>query len=102
MASVRVNIPDDVLARLQSSGSNPDQALRLAAAFSLCSRGELSTSQAARLAGLAYADFLDAAAQAKIELFPVDLELLREEIRRGYTLGRQCISGDPTQSSGPA
>lgn len=100
MASVTVEIPDDLLVKLRIGGSEPGEALRLAAAFSLCSRGQLSTSQAARLAGLAYADFLEAAGQAKIELFPVNLEELKEEISRGYTLGRQCVAGDLAGAGG--
>jgi predicted HTH domain antitoxin len=92
MASVTVEVPDDLLVKLRKGGCEPAEALRRAAAFSLCSRGELSTSQAARLAGLTYADFLEAAAQAKIELFPVDLEELSEAINRGYALGRERIA----------
>jgi hypothetical protein len=94
MANVTLDIPDDVLVKLKSGGVEPGKALRLAAAFCLCRRGELSTSQAARLAGLAYADFLEAAAQARFELFPVNLEELKEETSIGYTLGRQCVAGD--------
>lgn len=56
--------------------------MRLAAAFSQCSRGELATSLAARPAGLTYADFLEAAARAKVELFPIDIEELKREIAR--------------------
>jgi predicted HTH domain antitoxin len=101
MAKVTVDIPDDLLLKLKNGAAAAGNDLRLAAAFSLCSRGELSTSQAARLAGLTYADFLQAAAQAKVELFPIDYEELKEEIRVGYTLGRQCVAGDPAGSSGP-
>jgi hypothetical protein len=100
MANVTLDVPDDVVARLRNAGGEPGAALRLAAAFSLCRQGELSTSQAARLAGLTYADFLEAAAQAKIELFPVNLEELREETTSGYTLGRQCVTGDLAGPSG--
>jgi hypothetical protein len=88
MATVTVEIPDDLLAKLRSGGVEAGNELRLAASFSLCSRGEWSTSQAARLAGLTYADFLAAAARAKVELFPIDFADLKEETRRGYTLGR--------------
>jgi predicted HTH domain antitoxin len=100
MASVTVQVPDDLLVKLTDGGREPGEALRLAAAFSLCSRGELSTSQAARLAGLTYADFIEAAARAKIELFPVDLEELKEEISGGYTLGRRCLASYPPDSGG--
>jgi predicted HTH domain antitoxin len=95
-----MDIPDDLQAKLRNGGHDVGGALRLAAAFSLCQRGELSTSQAARLAGLTYADFLETAAQEKIELFPVDLEELKEEISCGHTLGRQCIANHPTGKSG--
>ena len=46
MANVTLDIPDDVLAKFKS-GVEAGNALRLAAAFSLCRQGELSTSQAA-------------------------------------------------------
>ena len=92
MAHVTLEIPDDLLARLQNNGQDASQELRLAAAFSLCSRGELSTSLAARLAGLTYAAFLEAAARAKIELFSVNMEEFKEEIQRGFTLGRERVA----------
>ena len=100
MANLTMQIPDDLLLQIRARGTDPAEALRLAAAFSLCSRGELSTSQAARLAGLTYAGFLQAAAQARIELFPVDLDELSAEINRGYTLGRKCIASHPPGESG--
>jgi hypothetical protein len=101
MASVTVEIPDDLLVKLKNGGCEAGKGLRVAAAFSLCSRGELSTSQAARLAGLTYADFLDAAARAKVELFPIDFAELKEETRRGYTLGGQCVADYPAGQGGP-
>jgi len=94
MADITMQIPDDLQSKLKTNDRDVGGTLRLAAAFSLCQRGELSTSQAARLAGLTYTDFLEAAARAKIELFPVDLEELKEEISRGYTLDRQRLAGD--------
>jgi predicted HTH domain antitoxin len=92
MANLTLDIPDDLVNKLCSAGGEACLSLRLAAAFSLCSRGALSTSQAARLAGLTYADFIEAAAKAKVELFPVNMEELKEEINRGFTLGRQCVT----------
>jgi predicted HTH domain antitoxin len=92
MAILSLDVPDDLVNKLSSTGTEAGPILCLAAAFSLCSRGELSTSQAARLAGLTYADFLEAAARAKVELFPVDLAELKEEISRGFTMGRQRVT----------
>jgi hypothetical protein len=88
LASVTIEVPEDILAKRETPNMSPDKILRLSAAFSLCKQGQLATSQAARLAGLPYADFLEAAALAKIELFPVDLDELKEQLDLGYTWGR--------------
>jgi len=100
MASVTVEVPDDLLVKLKNGSGKPDETLRRVAAFFLCSRGELSTSQAARLAGMTYADFLEAAVRAKVVLFPVDLEELKEEATRGFTLGRQRLAHHPAGQGG--
>jgi hypothetical protein len=92
MANITVEVPDELLSKLKNGTGGVGDALRLAAAFSLCARGELSTSQAARLAGLTYGAFLEAAARAKVVLFPVDLEELSEEVTRGFTLGRERLA----------
>ena len=100
MARVMVEIPDDLLGNLKNENGDPDATLRRVAAFFLCSRGELSTSQSARLAGLTYGEFLEAAARAKVMLFPVDLEELKEEATLGYTLGRQRFAHHPASQRG--
>ncbi len=87
MASVTLEIPDDVLVKLTNRNRDAEYELRLAAAFTLCSAGDLSTSQAARLAGMTYGGFLEAAARAKVMVYPVDIEEFKEEIGRGFTLG---------------
>ena len=99
MASVTIEIPDDLLAKLKSEAGEPGEVLRRIAAFFLCGRGGLSTSQAARLAGLTYGEFLETAAQAKVMLFPVNLEELKEEASRGFTLGRQHVAHHSTGQS---
>lgn len=97
MASLTLEIPDDLLAKLKTPNRDAAHELRLAAAFSLCSAGELSTSQAARLAGMTYGEFLEAAARAKVVLYPVDIEEFKEEIDRGFTLGRQRLADHPAE-----
>ena len=52
MASVTVDVPDDLLVKLNTESAGPGEMLRQLTAFYLCSRGELSTSQSARLAGM--------------------------------------------------
>ncbi|MBI2478501.1 MAG: UPF0175 family protein [Planctomycetia bacterium] len=79
MSTVTLELPDDVVQVLSATGNDITQEVRLALAFNLCSRGELSTSLAARLAGLSYAAFLNAAAQRHVELFPVDVDDLKRD-----------------------
>jgi hypothetical protein len=75
-------VPDDLVGKLSTGGNDLAQVLRLAAAFSLSSRGELTTSQAAHLAGLTYAGFLEAAGRAKVDLFQYTMEELEAELAR--------------------
>lgn len=99
MASVTLQIPDDLLVKLKNHNRDVERELRLAAAFSLCSAGELSTSQAARLASMTYGEFLEAAARAKVMVYPVDIEEFKEEIGRGFTLGRKCVADHSADQS---
>ena len=92
MALLILNVPDDVESKLNGRGECASEVMRLAAAFSLCQRGELSTSQASRLAGMSYVRFLESAVRAKVALFSVDLDELNEEINCGFTMGRQRLA----------
>lgn len=77
MATVTIDVPDDTMQTLGGTAETTGRALRLAAAFHLCGRGGLSASRAAGLAGMGYAEFLSAAADAGVALFdaaPADLE----------------------------
>jgi predicted HTH domain antitoxin len=101
MATVTFEVPDEVVRALPGVPGEIGREIRLAAALHWCRRGELATSLAARLAGLPYADFLEEAARRKFELFPIDLDELKEEISRGFTLGRQCVPNHPAGQGGP-
>ena len=48
MVNVTLEIPDDLAARLGSGDEQLGKELRLAAAYSLCSRAQLSSREAAR------------------------------------------------------
>jgi hypothetical protein len=82
MATVKFDIPDELLAVLPCATDDAAGATRLAAALYWCSRGELSTGWAAQLAGLSYADFLEAAGKHKVDLFHYDIEDIKREIAR--------------------
>ena len=82
MATVTIQVPDDQLCDLGNSAEEAGQTLRLAAAYHLCSRGQMSTSKAAHLAGLTYAEFLQAAVRDKADLYHYDIAEIQEEIVR--------------------
>ena len=82
MATITFELPDDQLQGLGEDVQAAVRAIRLAAAFHLCSRGEISTSRAARLAGLSYAGFLEAAVKHKVDLYNYDAAEIKEEIGR--------------------
>src|SRR5260370_6480524 len=100
MASVTVEIPDDLLAKLKNESGEPEETLRRMTAFFMCSRGELSTSQAARLAGMTYGGFLQAAASGQGMRFPLKPGGLQEEATRGFTLRRSPTAPPPACQGG--
>ena len=87
MAIITLDISDELLAALPGAPAEVGREMRLAAALHWCRRGELSTSWAARLAGLTYADFLEEAARRQFELFPLDMDELKQELTRLRTGG---------------
>jgi predicted HTH domain antitoxin len=87
MATLTFQVPDD---QLEGLGADTDEAvktLRLAAAFHLCGRGRISTGRAARLAGLSYTEFLDAATRNEVDLYHYDLEEIKAEVARPLPSG---------------
>ena len=73
MTTLTIDLTDDQLRELGSNATEAAQAIRLAAAFHLCSRGQISTGKAAGLAGLSYPDFLKEAARRQVELYHYDI-----------------------------
>jgi predicted HTH domain antitoxin len=82
MATIILELPDDQLEGLGDDIHTAAQTIRLAAAFHLCSRGGISTSRAARLAGLSYAGFLEAAVTHGVDLYRYDNAEIKEELDR--------------------
>jgi hypothetical protein len=82
MATVTFELPDELVAVLPCAPEEAAHAIRLAAAFYWCSRGELTTGWSTQLAGLPYAGFLEAAVQHKVDQFHYDIEDIMREIAR--------------------
>jgi hypothetical protein len=72
LAKISLNVPDDLVEHLGESPEAASREILLAAAFYWCRRGDLSTSQAARLGGVTYAGFLEAAVERQAVLYDYD------------------------------
>jgi predicted HTH domain antitoxin len=80
VTTVCFELPDELAETLGESPEAVGGELRLAAALHWCSRGEMSTSKAAALAGLTYAAFLEEAARQNVDLYAYDPEEIRREL----------------------
>ena len=80
MATLTIDLPDDVYSALRRSPREVEGEVRLAAAIDWFRRGIISQGRAAELAGIPRADFIDALAARKIEVLTVDLDDLRAEL----------------------
>lgn len=83
MATVTLELPEDVFSALRRSPEEFVRELRLAAAIHWYQRGEVSQEKAAHIAGLDRTDFLLALAREKASAFAVDFEDLKHELGRG-------------------
>ena len=82
MATVTVELPDEVYEALRRSPTEVRKDLLLGAAIRWYSQGLISQERAAMIAGLDRTDFLMALAREKVDAFAVDLEELAREISR--------------------
>jgi predicted HTH domain antitoxin len=82
MATVTVELPDEVYEVLRRSPIEVRKDLLLSAAIRWYSQGLISQERAAMIAGLDRTDFLMALAREKVDAFAVDLEELAQEIAR--------------------
>lgn len=79
---IDLDIPDDLMRDIGVSPEALARELLLAAAMHWCRRGELSTSKAARLVGMTYAGFLEAAVQRNADLYDYPTNEIEAELAR--------------------
>ncbi len=82
MATITMELPEEVFSALRRSPKEFADEMRLAAAIHWYGRGEVSQEKAAQIAGLDRTDFLMALAERRINAFPVDMSSLAEELER--------------------
>ena len=83
MATVTMELPEEVFSALRRSPEEFVREMRLAAAIHWYERGEISQEKAAQIAGLDRTDFLLALAHERADAFVVDIEDLKRELDRG-------------------
>jgi predicted HTH domain antitoxin len=83
MATVSLELPEEVFSALRRSPEEFVREMRLAAAIHWYTRGEISQEKAAQIAGLDRTDFLLALAREGVDAFVVNFEDLKREIDRG-------------------
>src|SRR3989304_2943536 len=83
MQTITMELPEDVFSALRRSPQEFAREMRLAAAIHWYSRGEISQERAAEIAGLDRTDFIMSLAQRRVDVFPLDMESLDEELKRG-------------------
>ena len=83
MTRVTIELPDETFATLKRSPEEVGKEMRLASAIDWFRRGLVSQGRAAEIAGVTRAEFIDALALRKVDVFQVDMEELRRESGRG-------------------
>jgi predicted HTH domain antitoxin len=83
MATLTLELPEDVFSALRRSPSEFGRELRLAAAIHWYQRGQISQEKAAQVADLDRTDFLMALAREGVDAFVVDFDDLQREMERG-------------------
>ena len=82
MARITFDVPDSALSALQLSPSEFAKQIRVAAALLWYSRGEISQSVGAAIAGVSRAEFIDELSHQRIPVVQVTAEELQDEIHR--------------------
>lgn len=83
MATVTLELPEDVYATLRRSPEEFAAELRMAAAIHWYSQGQLSQAKAAEVAGVSRAQFIDELFRRRVPVGQATLEELAQEARRG-------------------
>jgi predicted HTH domain antitoxin len=83
MATLTVDLPENLLSTLYQSRDEAEKDVRLAIAIEWYRRGAISQGRAAEIIGLTRADFIDELAARKIDVIQLDLEELKREIGLG-------------------
>lgn len=83
MATLTIELPENVVSSLHQSPDELEKDVRLAAAIEWYRRGLISQGRAAEIAEVPRADFIAELASRKIDVINVDLAELERELNLG-------------------
>ena len=83
MAALTIDLPSNVLTAMRRSPEEFVAEMRIASAIYWYSRGEVSQSRAADIAGMTRMAFIDELALRKVDAFVVDQADVARELERG-------------------
>jgi predicted HTH domain antitoxin len=81
MATIQIELPDEVLLSLKETPASLPKVIRMAAAAKLYEMRKLSSGRAADLAGLSRVSFLQALGQYGVSIFDLTKEELGQDLR---------------------
>ncbi len=100
-STLTIAVPEGVLSHLAPTPEAASRELLLAAAIELYREGRISQGQAALMAGMSRAQFLDELFRAKVPACQVTVDELMEEVDRAVQAHREHIPADPADQGGP-
>lgn len=83
MTTLAIDFPDEVFSSLKYTPNEFAKQMRLASAIYWYSKGKISQEKAAIIAEMDRVDFLEALAREQVEVFPVDMNALQQELANG-------------------
>jgi predicted HTH domain antitoxin len=88
MASVTIQLPDELPSSLHRTPTELARDVTLAAAIDWYRQGLVSQGRAAEIAGVPRADFIEALAERKIDVVQLEPDELEQEVNRARSGGR--------------
>jgi predicted HTH domain antitoxin len=85
--TMTIDISPEIFSALRLSPEEFVREMRIAAAIHWYSRGEVSQTKAAEIAGMERVEFIDELARQKVDGFVVDSESLKRELERDQNEG---------------
>ena len=83
MTTLAIDFPEEVFSSLKYTPKEFIKQMRLVSAIHWYTRGKISQEKAAMIAEMDRVDFLEALAREKIEVFSVDIDMLKQELENG-------------------